>query len=85
MHISHRDNDGWPGLEPRRQSPPPRSKEASEHRRRDRNSRDLDRTVDRVALMFVRINRLRQREAANKTSRTADDGARAERAEPRFG
>ena len=34
--------------------------------------------------MFVRINRLRQREAANKTSRAADDGARAERAEPRL-
>ena len=34
--------------------------------------------------MFVRINRLRQREAANKTSRAADDGAGAERAEPRL-
>ena len=34
--------------------------------------------------MFVRINRLRQRETANKTSRAADDGARAERAEPRL-
>ena len=34
--------------------------------------------------MFVRINRLRQREAANKTSRSADDGARGECAEPRL-
>ena len=34
--------------------------------------------------MFVRINRLRQRETANKTSCAADDGAGRERAEPRL-